>query len=397
MDTLIKLYGERAIENVIGPEIFKPKRVVYLCPPEIAQNKQKQAIIKDFFAHRGCKFEYEFLESSFYKTTKILAQLLKIRENYPDCALDVTGGTDAALIAAGMFCNESNVPTFTYSRKKGCFYDINQASFAENMPCSLNYVVEDFFLMTGGVLRTGRVDNRKLDRYENSLESFFNIFLKYRKGWAGYISYFQKASGVNGPKSSLTVKTAYYKNSNHSEHVMIDVELLKDLAAIDYIRDLKIVKGESISFRYTDHQRRNWLRDVGSVLELYMYHMCKKADIFNDVISSAVVDWDSSMGNNSIRNEIDVVANRGIVPLFISCKACDIKTVALNELAIIKDRFGGKGAKAAIVTTEHCTSLARHRAAQLGITVIDIEEFKKSNIEERLKIIMKVSGPEMPS
>ena len=84
-----------------------------------------------------------------------------------------------------------------------------------------------------------------------------------------------------------------------------------------------------------------------------------------------------------------MVATRGVIPLFISCKACDIKTEALNELAVLRDRFGGKGAKAAIVTTEFCNAAARHRAAQLGIAVIDLEELTGETVEERLKVIMK--------
>ena len=57
--------------------------------------------------------------------------------------------------------------------------------------------------------------------------------------------------------------------------------------------------------------------------------------------------------------------------------------------AILRDRFGGKGAKAAIVTTEVCNAAARHRAAQLGIAVIDLEELKTGQIVHRLKVIMK--------
>ena len=48
-----------------------------------------------------------------------------------------------------------------------------------------------------------------------------------------------------------------------------------------------------------------------------------------------------------------------------------------------------KGAKAAIVTTEVCNAAARHRAAQLGIAVIDLEELKTGQIVHRLKVIMK--------
>ena len=89
-------------------------------------------------------------------------------------------------------------------------------------------------------------------------------------------------------------------------------------------------------------------------------------------------------------NEIDVMAARGVIPLFISCKACDIKTEAINELSILRDRFGGKGAKAAIISTERCNAAARHRAAQLGIAVIDREELGYDQLIQRLKVIMKV-------
>ena len=46
-------------------------------------------------------------------------------------------------------------------------------------------------------------------------------------------------------------------------------------------------------------------------------------------------------------------------------------------------------AKAATVTTEVCNAAARHRAAQLGIAVIDLEELKTGQIVHRLKVIMK--------
>ena len=156
------------------------------------------------------------------------------------------------------------------------------------------------------------------------------------------------------------------------------------------IRELSIVSGQSVSFQFRDLNTRAWLRDVGSVLELYAYKACLDTGIFNDVISSAVVRWDDTLGHSSVTNEIDVMATRGVIPLFLSCKVSEIKTEALNELAILRDRFGGKGAKAAIISTEPCNAAARHRAAQLGITVIDLEELKSGQLVHRLKVIMKV-------
>ena len=146
--------------------------------------------------------------------------------------------------------------------------------------------------------------------------------------------------------------------------------------------------GESVAFRFRDANIRTWLRDVGSVLELYAYKACLDAEIFNDVISSAVVRWDDV---GLVSNELDVMAARGVISLFLSSKTSEIQTEALNELAILRDRFGGKGAKAAIISTERCNAAARHRAAQLDIAVIDLEELKGDQLANRLKVIMKAT------
>ena len=37
METLIELYDERAIENILAPDMFRPQRIIYLCPGEIVQ------------------------------------------------------------------------------------------------------------------------------------------------------------------------------------------------------------------------------------------------------------------------------------------------------------------------------------------------------------------------
>ena len=53
MNTLIELYDERAIENILAPDMFRPRRIVYLCPGEIAQNRTRQEPLAAFFRRRG--------------------------------------------------------------------------------------------------------------------------------------------------------------------------------------------------------------------------------------------------------------------------------------------------------------------------------------------------------
>lgn len=390
MNTLIELYDDRAIENILAPDMFRPQRIIYLCPGEIAQDRSRQEKLKSFFNRRGWNPELIFMEASLFKADRILRQLLSIGEKYPDCALDVTGGSDAALFAAGMFTAQTKVPAFTYSRKKNRFYDISGAAFADNLVCDLAYSVEDFFLMAGGTLLPGRVDNAILSKYLGDFDSFFSCFLRFRRDWTDIISYIQRVSPSEyGQIPPLSIQGNYTVKGDHGTRNSANEAALQELARIGFIQDLKIASGVSVSFRFRDLNTRAWLRDVGSVLELYTYKACIDTGIFNDVISSAVVRWDDVLGHGSVSNEIDVMAARGVIPLFLSCKACDIKTEALNELAILRDRFGGKGAKAAIVTTEPCNAAARHRAAQLGIAVIDLEELKDDQIVQRLKVIMK--------
>lgn len=390
MNTLIELYDERAIENILAPDMFRPARIVYLCPAEIARDRLRQEKLRDFFRRRGWEPELHFLESSLFRADRILRQLLDISRLYPDCALDVTGGSDAALFAAGMLAAQTGVPAFTYSRRQNRFYNISGAPFADSLPCGLTYCVEDFFLMAGGTLHPGRVDMNTLNRYMGDFAPLFDCFLHFRREWPDIVTYIQRISpGEPGQTPPLAVRGAYTVKGERGGRIPASEDALRRLERVGLLRDLEIRPGESVAFRFRDAHARAWLRDVGSALELYTYKACVDAGIFNDVICSAVVRWDDARGHDSVTNEIDVMAARGVVPLFLSCKATDIRTEALNELAILRDRFGGKGAKAAILSTERCNAAARHRAAQLDIAVIDLEELKGGQLAQRLKVIMK--------
>ena len=47
MQTLIELYDERPLENVLGVEMFHPERVVYICPENVAGDKRIHRQFRD--------------------------------------------------------------------------------------------------------------------------------------------------------------------------------------------------------------------------------------------------------------------------------------------------------------------------------------------------------------
>lgn len=394
MKTLIELYDDSPLMNVLGTEMFRPERTVFICPPEVGRDRNLQQKLREYFAHRGVKTTLEFVTASLLDASQVEKRLQETVERYPDCAVDVAGGTDAALFAGGAFCTRSNTPAFTYSRKRNTFYDIQNAPFARNLPCNVKLTVADCFLMAGGSMRTGRVsDDVDMHKYMPLIDRLFAIYLRYRREWPGIVTYMQRISQhpADVPPQMRVTGAATVKG-DHGRRVSANAQALRDMQAAGLIDDLEIADGQ-VQFTFLDAVIRKWLRDVGSALEMYTYKACLDSGLFDDVRVSAIVDWSGGKTReDSVTNELDVMATRGVKPIFISCKTGTVQTEALNELAILRDRFGSKVAKAAIVTCERggrSAASTRRRAQELGINVIDLNDLQHGNLRDCLKMLAK--------
>ena len=391
MKTLIELYDERPLENVLSAEMFRPERIVYICPETVFNDKQKHLSLVEYFKHRGIELELVFLKTKLYEMDAILELLRETVKKYPDCALDVSGGTDDALFAAGRLSAEMNLPVFTYSRKLNRYFSISGAPFDEELDCNVKYNVEDFFLMAGGSMRMGRVDNAVLDKYMDDIDPFFELYLRNRRKWQNIVNYVQRLSkaGAEG-YYSLEVSGDYTVKGDRGRKIDAPEDALREYEEIGFISELSIYRGRGVSFKFRDSQIRTWMRDIGSVLELYVYKACIDSGVFNDVRTSAVVYWEGydSKQENAVSNELDVMCARGVTPVFISCKTGAVQTEALNELAILRDRFGSNMAKAAIVTADRGGGAMRNRASELGIAVIDINDLLAGRTVQRIKKMM---------
>ena len=382
MKTLIELYDERPIENVLATEMFRPEETILICPPEIAKDQDMHRSLEKYFALRGCPVHLTFQPASLLDAVKVEATLRQVLESHPDCAIDISGGSDAALFAAGAISGQT--PVFTYSRKKNTFFEIKNAPFARGLPCTIRLNAEACFLMAGGTLLPGREDNARLKALLPQIDRLFSVYTAHRRIWNRQISYFQKISVSNDPELR-----ADGKRTGKADHgtVTADEGLLRDLAGAGLIREL-FISEDQVSFRFSDDMIRFWLRDMGSALELQVYRACLAAGCFDDVILSAVVNWNAGdKKRDAVTNEIDVMAVRGVQPVLISCKACEIKTEALNELAILRDRFGGKGSRAILVTSASPTkgrSVMRRRAAEMEIEIIEWDDLALDKLTARL-------------
>ena len=303
--------------------------------------------LRKYFEHRGCPIKVTVVPVSLLDAKKVEKQLRRVIETREDCVIDISGGTDAALFAAG--CVDPDVPVITYSRKKNTFFEIRNAPYARNLPCNVHLDAESCFLMAGGTMLPGREDNETLRDRLDEIDRLFSVFKKYRRTWNRQISYIQQISSSE-PGELMAEGARTVKSGRGS--VTVEEELLLDLADENLIHDL-VLTDRSVSFRFPDEMVRFWLRDIGSVLELQVYR------------------------------------SAGISPVFISCKTSEIRTEALNELAVLRDRFGGKGSRAIIVTSANPSrgrALMRMRATELDIEVVEWSDVQTERLVTRLQM-----------
>ena len=382
MQTLIELYDENPIENVLGTEMFRPKTTVLLCPQDEASGMK--ASLEKYFRYRKCNVRLVIVPVSLVDASKVEKRLREVLEQFDDCTIDISGGTDAALFAAGAVGGDTSV--ITYSRRKNSFFEIRNAAFARNCACTVKLDARSCFLMAGGTLLPGRGNSEELRGRINEIDRLFSVFRKFRKMWNRQISYMQRISSSEPGK--LDAQGDRVIRSDQGT-LTVNEELLHALDEAGLIRDLQVNDSE-VRFTFPDETVRFWLRDIGAVLELAVFRTCLEAGCFDDVVLSAVVNWEGGRNQrNSVTNEIDVMAVRGIQPVFISCKTNEIRTEALNELAILRDRFGGKYARAMIVTSANATAsraLSRMRASELNIEVIEWNDLLSGRL---LKALMQ--------
>ena len=114
---------------------------------------------------------------------------------------------------------------------------------------------------------------------------------------------------------------------------------------------------DEISFSFKNEQVKRCLTVAGAVLEHAVAKRMRgiKDDngqpLYHDVIVGAVLDWSVEEGVFRTVNEIDVLAMKSAIPVFVSCKNGAFDADELYKLSTVSERFGGKYAKKVLVTT----------------------------------------------
>jgi hypothetical protein len=235
----------------------------------------------------------------------------------------------------------------------------------------------------------------------SDVEVLWSICNQNNRRWNAMLSEIGKST-VYKDNELLTIEINYISlktelgNKGVSENYI--KEFLKKLSSCGFIKELVITE-RTLSYKYKNKDIKECLSKAGLLLELFIMVkaiLLKNEDgsaYYNHALTGVVIDWNDEHNEEkrAVRNEIDVLLVKGLVPVFVSCKNGEVEVDELYKLSTVANRFGGKCAKKVIVAPaiEEMGVKAEYileRANEMGIKIIkDLNNLSESKLNDVIK------------
>lgn len=191
-------------------------------------------------------------------------------------------------------------------------------------------------------------------------------------------------------------------------HRKVKLAFLQDLSRRGYIINLAIDdNGDTVSFVFRDDSTMHLIKTQGLIFELVVYYLMRESGQFDDVETGVKIAWDaedvpqkqqlleelnmSSFGDlgysnyvrargevirraiiqegQSVKNEVDIIALRGMNATMVSCKTSDSDNMQwVYEIKAVSDHFQSTGVMAvASDYTEKNRASFVERAKQMNV------------------------------
>lgn len=217
-----------------------------------------------------------------------------------------------------------------------------------------------------------------------------------------------------------------FQTDESEEQVKQKKVFLHILEKKGFIHDLTIHSDGTTTFVFKDEATMALFKKQGSVFEMVVYYLLRESGMFDDVETGVKIAWDFEektveqlfieqlneldaemvgyqayvkmrkelyrIPSKLTENEIDVIAIRGMNPIFISCKTGrENKIEWIYEIASIAEHFMSTGVMAVSNDFENKSrNMFRERAKQMQVALWGTETlWDLERLREALKIMIK--------
>ena len=405
--TIVEFYDSDPIENAVSLLLEGAEKIIYIG----YNSKQLKRVIEDYSeiaSNKGILVEFDSKTANRNDLLSITTVLENIVEAEKECVFDLSGGDDLYLVAAGIVYekNRDNVQLHRFNVRNGKLSDcdadgnvlqakFNELSLDEIVKCADGKIVYD----TEEPLATHIWDFTP--DFISDIEVLWSICNQNNRRWNAMLSEIGKST-VYKDNELLTIEINYISlktelgNKGVSENYI--KEFLKKLSSCGFIKEL-VITDSTLSYKYKNKDIKECLSKAGLLLELFIMVkaiLLKNEDgsaYYNHALTGVVIDWNDEHNEEkrAVRNEIDVLLVKGLVPVFVSCKNGEVEVDELYKLSTVANRFGGKCAKKVIVapSIDEMGKKAEYiaeRANEMGIKIIkDFDEFTDGKLNSVLK------------
>ena len=401
--TLIELFDECQLENVIAGLYFEPETIVFVGYRD-EETALKMADL-ELFCEEKMPETRLFFEMLTEKTLEHTSQRLsKLADSYPDCAFDMTGGDELVLAAMSVVAEEKDIPMLRYDVAEGTLCKVRGESRIED-PYGAFLTAEESVMLNGGKILEPE-DNfswMMTAEFRQDIETMWDICRNDTRYWNRQI--FAISTLMNWYSGGAGLTLSVKKSSLPPRGVFLPEEkFLEELSDCGLL--FRLVQSEDfLSFRFKNEQVARVLFKAGNILELYGYMLLREIceedrGFYDDVQIGVSVDWDGIVHYGSgvtkdTKNEIDLLIMRKLIPVFISCKNGEVHKEALYELETVAKHYGGKYAKKILLATyvdsdDGAKGYILQRAKDMDISILSgIHSMSKSEIKEHLRELTK--------
>ncbi len=408
--TYIHFFDGISIESVCACIASPPKKLIVIGNNGNAMRRYSRSI-SAILHRRGHLIETEVRTVPTNDLRAIYALLCELMENEGSCSVCLNGGDELALVATGMLYEKygTRPKLHRFNLVRGSVVDLHKDGREESFEAPVISVEEMISLFGGKVV----YENEKPDgtrrwdlnaEFVADIEKAWEICKVNTKTWNNFVSalgvlyaYRDETDGV-----CCSMSASEYEDAMEDENgrIYYSEPLMDRLRKSGLIRAFS--KGPKFSVTFKNEQVMRMLTVAGLALELKVYLAALNAGsggkkTYDDVLNGVFVDWDGIVTSDGAsfdtENEIDIMMMRGGIPVFISCKNGYFDSNELYKLNSVAERFGGKHAKKAIVTSSlsslgKSANYLRERAEDMGIVLIDnIKTTTDSALEKRLSTL----------
>ena len=382
MNVLIKFLSMEPSENLVTALHFCLDKIIFFGYEEYisARKQETEAFLKKHCAVKELEFsgldQYEFQPDA----DRIRQAAAREKASGNAVFLDLTGAEGLAMAAFGLLGNEMDLPMHIYDIPRQRLTELNSREGVKPISAAVkkqevSLDLDRFIEMRGGVINyrlhkeIKGINNRETDE---RIARLWKLFVRYEAGWSAIAGIMQKAKTGSDLRVNIDARELRAALKKEQRFTAEDfLQFVRDAEGEDLFRQVRIY-GRSVSFVCASSMIRNCLIDAGSILELHVYRQLRRQMPNSKV--GVHLDWDGVIHRQSgedVLNEVDVIALKGLVPTFISCKIGKATKTALYELLAVTNRFGGKYAKMVLVTAKGMSDTDLKRAKEMGISIVN--------------------------